>query len=187
MRILSELIGIANSSSVLGRLGLRTILETMINLNYLHKMDSDENWQKWREYGSGQAKLTDMKLDLTGVPDYIEIERIRWIASEDRSSEYRDVNVGDWSGLDLRKRSSIGGMKTGYDEHYSWNSAYAHGSWGAVRDACFEICVNPLHRFHLTPEREPLGDCLSTAVDIVDQVLEILDIRYPGFDTRFRA
>ncbi len=187
MRLLSELMSIGNSVSVMGRLGLRTLIEARINLAYLINKDSNDLWQSWRKYGSGQAKLVDMKFDTLEFPEYIDIDTIRWIASEDRSSEYSDVKLGDWNSLDLRRRSIQAREKNIYDAHYPWNSAYSHGAWGAVREAGYVMCANPLHRFHLVPDRAPLEDCLSAAVKVVDGVLELVDRAYPSFDARLSS
>ena len=56
LRTLEELMGIGVSTSILGRLGLRTILEVRINLGYLLTEDDPELWQKWREYGAGASQ-----------------------------------------------------------------------------------------------------------------------------------
>ena len=63
LRTLEEMIGIGISTSVLGRLGLRTILEVRINLKYLLTHDDHEIWAKWRKYGAGQAKLNALRFD----------------------------------------------------------------------------------------------------------------------------
>lgn len=57
VRILDELLGIGVGTGLLGRLGLRTILEAHISLHYLLSKDDDSLWKKWRSYGAGQAKL----------------------------------------------------------------------------------------------------------------------------------
>ncbi|WP_353571526.1 hypothetical protein [Candidatus Albibeggiatoa sp. nov. BB20] len=51
LRVLDELLGIGIGSGILGRLGLRTILETYINFHYLLSKDDAELWKKWRVYG----------------------------------------------------------------------------------------------------------------------------------------
>ena len=63
LRILEEMLGIGIGTSILGRLGLRTILEVRVNLGYLLRVDSPELWKKWRKYGAGQAKLNAIKFD----------------------------------------------------------------------------------------------------------------------------
>ncbi len=84
LRTLEEMIGIGIGTSILGRLGLRTILEARINLRYLVTVDDSKLWQKWREYGAGQAKLNALRFDeYLAPPEYIDLETIESIASED--------------------------------------------------------------------------------------------------------
>ena len=185
LRTLEELMGIGVSTSILGRLGLRTILETRINLGYLLKEDDPELWQKWREYGAGQAKLNALRFDeYLEPPEYIDLDAIEGIASEDIWEELLDINLAGWSGLDLRKLSERSGLKNTYDKHYSWASGYAHGMWGAIRESCFQVCANPLHRLHRYPERFSLQDTVEDAARLVDDIIEDLDDAYPSFETR---
>ncbi len=131
LRILDEMMGIGIGTSILGRLGLRTILEIRINLKYLLDQDNEELWKKWREFGAGQAKLNVLKFDeLIDPPKYIDIKSLEQIANEDIWEEFLTVNLASWSGLDLRKLSERTGLKNDYDKHYSWTSGYAHGMWG---------------------------------------------------------
>ena len=185
LRILEEMMGIGIGSSVLGRLGLRTILEARINLQYMLVEDKPDLWKAWREYGAGQAKLNALKFDESiEPPQYIDLESIESIASEDIWSEYRTVNLASWSGLDLRKISERSGLKDTYDQHYSWTSGYAHGMWGAVRESCFQTCVNPLHRLHGHPQRSPLKDTVDDAAILVDEIMQQVDTAYPTFTQR---
>jgi hypothetical protein len=187
LRILEELMGIGIAVSVLGRLGLRTIFETRVNLKYLLLQDNPDLWKNWRLYGAGQAKLSALKFE-EGIepPKFIDIESIEDIAGEDIWEEYLSISLASWSGLDLRKLSEKADLKVSYDKHYSWTSAYAHGMWGAVRESCFQTCGNPLHRLHRYPERQMLADTLSDAVALVDEVLTDLSEMYPDFDHRLQ-
>ena len=72
--------------------------------------DNPELWAKWREYGAGQAKLNVLKFDESvEPPEFIDLEAIEAIASEDMWEEFLDVNLASWSGLDLRKLSESAG------------------------------------------------------------------------------
>ena len=139
LRTLEEMMGIGIGASILGRLGLRTILEARINLRYLLRKDDPEFWRKWREYGAGQAKLNSLRFDeYLEPPEYIDLDTIEGIASEDIWEELLNINLSSWSGLDLRKVSERSGLKDTYDRHYSWTSGYAHAMWGAIRESCFQ-------------------------------------------------
>ena len=188
LRILDEMMGIGIGIGVLGRLGLRTILEVRINLNYLLINDNPDLWEKWRDYGAGQAKLNALKFDdSVDPPKYIDIESIERIASEDMWEEFRTVNLASWSGLDLRKISEQSGLKYTYDQHYSWTSGYSHGMWGAVRESCYQMCENPLHRLHRYPARQSLQDTVDDVVMLIDEIIQHIDDTYPTFKWRLRA
>ena len=185
LRILEEMMGIGIWNSVLGRLGLRTILETRINLNYLLVKDDPALWRKWREYGAGQAKLNALKFDESiDPPKYIDVASIEQIASEDKREEFLSVNLASWSGRDLRRVSEEVNLKDTYDQFYSWTSGYSHGMWGSIRESCYQICANPLHRLHRHPQRMPLHDTVDDAAMLVDEVIQHVDEAYPTFGQR---
>lgn len=186
LRILEDLLGIGIGTSILGRLGIRTLLEIRINLRYLIMMDSEKLWKNWRDYGAGQAKLNELKFDYTlDPPEYIDINSIEQIAGEDMWEEYLSINIASWSGFDLRRLSKKTSLKEQYDTHYSWTSGYAHGMWGSIRESSFQICGNPLHRLHRYPEMRVLKDTVYEAGIIIDETLSDLDIEYPSFPSRF--
>ena len=185
LRILDEMMGINIWSSVLGRLGLRTILEVRINAEYLIAKSDADLWKKWRQYGAGQAKLSALKFEQsTETPDYVDVSTIELIANEDIWEEMLTVNLGNWTKLDLRKISERTGLKATYDVHYSWTSGYVHGMWGPIRESCFQTCLNPLHRLHRVPKQEMLPDVVEDAAGLVDEVLHLLDMAYPSFKPR---
>ena len=185
LRILEEMMSIGIGSSVLGRLGLRTVFEVRVNLTYLLGQNDPELWKRWREYGAGQAKLSSLKFDdLIEPPKYIDIASIDQIASEDIWDEFLTVNIASWSGLDLRAISEKSGLKELYDQYYSWTSGYSHGMWGAVRESGFQVCSNPLHRFHRYPSRLYLRDTVDDVALLVDQVMQCVDDAYPPFGHR---
>jgi Family of unknown function (DUF5677) len=185
VKVLDEMLGIGIGTGILGRLGLRTILEAHISLRYLLHKDDPELWKKWRAYGAGQAKLNALRFDeLMDPPKHINQSTIEAIAGEDLWEEFLNIELGSWSGLDLRKISEKAGVKDTYDAHYSWTSGYSHGTWGPVRESCFETCGNPLHRLHRYPKQQSLPDTISDACLLVNAVLDDLDKSYPGFSHR---
>lgn len=185
VKVLDEMLGIGIGTGILGRLGLRTILEAHISLRYLLHKDEPELWKKWRAYGAGQEKLNALRFDeLMDPPKHINQNTIEAIAGEDLWEEFLNIELGSWSGLDLRKISEKAGVKDAYDAHYSWTSGYSHGTWGPVRESCFETCGNPLHRLHRYPKQQNLPDTISDACLLVNSILDDLDKSYPGFSHR---
>jgi len=187
LTILDELLSSGVNTGILGRLALRTILESHINLRYLLNKGDEELWKKWRTYGAGQAKLNALRFDeLMDAPKYINTQTIERIAGEDLWEEFININLGSWSGSDLRKMSEKAGVKPAYDKYYSWTSGYSHITWGAIRETSFETCGNPLHRLHRYPKKSPLPDTLHDAAGLVNEILEDLNSVYPTFKTNIK-
>lgn len=186
LTILDEMLVSGVQTGILGRLALRTILESHINLRYLLTNGDDELWKKWRTYGAGQAKLNALRFDeLMDAPRFINTETIEGIAGEDLWEEFINIDLGSWSGSDLRKMSEKAGLKPAYDKFYSWTSGYSHVTWGAIRETSFETCGNPLHRLHRFPKKSKLPDTLHDAVGLVNEILSDLSTVYPDFLDRF--
>lgn len=187
LTILDELLSSGVNKGILGRLALRTILESHINLRYLLNKGDEELWKKWRTYGAGQAKLNALRFDeLMDAPKYINAQTIEGIAGEDLWEEFININLGSWSGSDLRKMSEKACVKPAYDKYYSWTSGYSHITWGAIRETSFETCGNPLHRLHRYPKKSPLPDTLNDAAGLVNEILEDLNSVYPTFKTNIK-
>ena len=185
IRILEEMLSVGIGTSIHGRLGLRTVLEVFVNLTYLLRKDDPAIWTEWRQYGAGQAKLNSLRFaEVIEPPKYIDTDALDLIASEDIWEEFLTMNVASWSGQDLRTLSQEAGLQDLYDRYYSWTSGYAHGMWGAVRESGFQVCGNPLHRFHRYPTRLFLQDTVDDAAMLVDKIMACIDSAYPTFAHR---
>src|SRR5207248_3837174 len=131
LAILEELLCVGNSTSILGRIGVRTLLESYVTISHLKACDDPNLWMAYRQYGSGQAKLAFLKLDdPTGnIPISVNVDVLNQLANEDRWLEFVPVDLGHWAAKDLRKLSEDTGLKSEYDQLYPWTSAFTHGNW----------------------------------------------------------
>ena len=169
---------------------LRTLAEIFITLSYLQERDDQNLWLAWRNYGSGQAKLAFLKMiERTENPSHVDMGDLEALANEDIWIEYREINVGSWSGVDLRQMAVEAGVKDVYDCYFVWPSNFVHAQWGAIRDCIYTICQNPLHRFHRIPRppRRDLGDIGLDALQLVNKILGLVEKAYPGLSERFSA
>jgi hypothetical protein len=164
----------------LGRLVLRTLVECLISLKYLVKNDDPELWLLFRTHGMGQAKLVLQRSEEENrVPQYYDSRNLGQIANDDKWVEFLPVDIGSWDDADLRKKAIDVGLKDKYDDYYTWGSSYTHGQWGAIRESMYDLCGNPLHRFHRVPVLYPLNlkdasdDILLLLKEIVDLLFEI--------------
>ncbi len=188
LAILDELLSMGNSTSILGRIGLRTLLECYVTFGYLITRDDPALWIAYRQYGSGQAKLAFLKFDDPSATSasFVSAGILHQLANEDRWLEFVSIELGHWAATDLRKLSEESGIKADYDGVYPWTSAFTHGNWAAVRNSCFDLCGNPLHRLHrrLRSDTASLGDVIEDACGLVDKILSMVDRLYPGFTER---
>lgn len=188
LNLLRELIT-CGVRSTLGRMALRTILESQITLAYLIKKNDPSLWLSHRVYGAGQAKLSFLKLDGDeALPEYVSLETLRALANEDQWQEFLNIDLGHWDKTNLRKMSEVADLKDMYDRYYPWPSAFVHGHWGAVRDTVFTTCLNPLHRLHRVPRLNARiqNEVLTDASTLIDQVLTLVNQCYPSFSMRLR-
>jgi len=185
LSILKELLNIGMSTSITGRIGLRTIVECFLTIAYLIKLNSPEKWSSFRIYGAGQAKLASLKIEEgTASPSFITQSYLDAIANEDVWDEFLNIDLGHWDKSNLRNMSDIAGCKDIYDKYYGWSSTYAHAHWGALRDSVFQTCGNPLHRLHRIPRANPrlLPDVIDDAVEVCNKIIDLLKNEYPGID-----
>lgn len=181
--VLFEVIHGRNRIGISGRLLLRTLTECRITLAYLIERDDGELWGRFRQFGVGQAKLALLKFDdAVSPPKFLNEESLAIIANEDASEEFVTVDLGHWCDADLRKMAEVASVKNDYDAFYGWSSAFAHGSWAAIRDASLTTCLNPLHRLHRVPRgvQRQLEDVLQDAVDLFNKICVDVDKTYAG-------
>ena len=174
------------ASTISGRATARIIFETYITLAHLLKKetDSESAWDTYRDYGNGQLNLINRKyIDQSYVSAMVNPAVIERLANEDKWSEYVPISLGNWDETDLRKISVSLGVKDLYDKYYPYTSGYLHASWGAVREASFQTCYNPLHRLHRIPSYGlPIlpgvnEDCLQ----LLNLIFGLVDSAYPDF------
>jgi hypothetical protein len=183
-----QLLILNNSMHTIGYLGLRTLLELLINLSYLRAHDHELEWVKFRSYGTGQAKLSFLKFDDADndLPEFADIRMLDILSNEDQWMEFSNIDVGHWGQTNLRRMSTEVGLKDLYDKYYDWSSAFVHGNWAALRSSQYGICANPLHRFHrlLSESDVAQSDVIPDAAELTNLILEITEKFYPGVDRR---
>ncbi|MDY0309745.1 MAG: DUF5677 domain-containing protein [Castellaniella sp.] len=183
LAIIDEIRASQCHKGILGRLGLRSLVEAYVTLRYLCQKDDEKLWSGWRIFGAGQAKLAFLKAqeEVGDLPGFIDEDALHQIANEDKWQEFLDIDIGHWAKANLRTLAQQCGAKEIYDKYYSWSSTFVHSHWGAVRDTNFITCQNPLHRLHRIPRvvHRHLTSMESDAVVMVNEMLHLLDVLYP--------
>ncbi len=172
--------------TVQGRLTLRSAVETLITLKYLSAKNDPTIWLQYRNYGASQSKLAYLKYDEANPPAFVSRELLEDLANADIWMEHQDIKLGAWADKNLRTMATDAGVKPLYDKYYDGLSGYVHGNWSAVSHTTFQVCVNPLHRFHQipVPARFFIDDATPDLVSLINLALEEVTKLYPPFKPR---
>lgn len=181
LKIFIEMTEKSLGNSILGRHGVRTIIEILIMLKYLLKRESDKPniWEEYKIYGIGKYKLILLKareadLDNSShfVPPIAEllVNEIQW-------EEFTDIDLKYFDQHGIREKSIKSGEKKLYDLFYDYDSSFAHGLWGAVRESAMLYCDNAAHQYHAVPDiraDQELPDTVADSFKTMDKLLSLL-------------
>ncbi len=179
------------SCSITGRIALRSLIEVYITFKYLLKKEQEESeiWDDFHNYGTGQSKLIYLKLKVISKQSRcIELNELNKIVNEDQWVEFTPINLGQWGKSDLRTMSIYANVKDIYDRYYNYTSGFVHGNKGALRESVYQMCLNPLHRFHRIPlfDLTLMPSVTLDSVEIVNEILNCLNTAYPPFNSRIK-
>ncbi|MBK9927196.1 MAG: hypothetical protein IPP66_18155 [Anaerolineales bacterium] len=156
-KIFSEISDNSLGNSILGRHGIRTIIEVYIILKYLLKKESEKRkiWEEYKLYGVSKYKLVLLKaresnsIDMTS---HFSLPFAEALVNEILWEEFIDVDLNYFDKQGIRDKSIDVGEKELYDLFYDYDSSYAHGLWGAVRESSMLHCNSANHQFHAVPD-----------------------------------
>lgn len=181
LKIFEEINGKSLGNSILGRHGMRTIVEIFIILKYLLKKEEarPKIWEEYKLYGISKYKLILLKareadLDKTShfIPPIVDalVNEIVW-------EEFIDVDLKYFDKQNIREKSIEVGEKELFDLFYDYDSSFSHGLWGAIRECAMLHCNNADHRYHSVPDLysdQNLPDVKSDSVKIMKKLFSVL-------------
>lgn len=171
--------------SFAGLAALRSIVECTINLCYLAKKDDQELWTRFQNYGYGKARLLKKKVENASRPPVcIDKEWLDAMCGDSPAWYFTDINLGDWTGENIRERSVVGDTKEIYDAYYDYTSSLLHCDWLSIRAIGLTFDANPLHRLQQVPRLIPrrFPTVIFDFLRVLDVQIEALNNLYPGFD-----
>lgn len=186
LKVLNELVECNLRNKVLGRLSLRIIIEVYIMLKFIHKKENEEHdlWEKYQEYGIGKYKMILIKArELDDFENsHLNTDLIDALINEQIDEMFLDVDFRYFENINIRNKAKDVDEKELYDLYYDYESNYAHGLWGAIRESAMLKCVNPLHLGHNVPDvqlNHSLADVLPDAIMVFKKLLSFIDDNYP--------
>ena len=185
LKIFIEIVNNSLGDKILGRHGLRTIIEIYIMLKYLLKKESEKPniWEEYKLYGIGKYKLILLKareanLDKSShlIPPIIDalVNEIKW-------EEFTDIDLKYFDKQGIREKSIEVGEKELYDLYYDYDSNFSHGLWGAIRESTMLPCNKATHMYHSIPDinlNQQLPDVKSDSSKIIKKLFLLLRNNY---------
>lgn len=169
-------------NSILGRHGIRTVIEIYIMLKYLLKRENDNPkiWEEYKLYGISKYKLVLLKTrecNPFDITSHFSLPFVEMLVNEIRWEEFIDVDLNYFDRQGIRDKSIDVGEKKLYDLFYDYDSSFAHGLWGAVRESSMLQCNNCDHQFHSVPDifnYQNLPDVMSDGNKIILMLYTLL-------------
>jgi hypothetical protein len=172
------------SNCILGRLSVRIIIECYIILKYLCANESSvpNIWEKYQAYGIGKYKLVLLKAREKNIPKESHLSEVLLdsLVNESVLEEFTEIDLRYFDQKGIREKAIEVGEKDLYDIYYDYDSSYAHGLWGAVRESSMLNCTNPAHRYHSVPDSRDdqhlenvVEDCVKMLIRLSKFVNEI--------------
>lgn len=183
LKIFIEIDNKSLGNSILGRHGIRTIIEIYIILKYLLKIEPEKPniWKDYKFYGISKYKLVLLKAreretELDKTSHFI-LPIADVIVNETMFEEFIDVDLKYFDKQGIREKSIYVGEKYLYDLFYDYDSSFSHGLWGAIRESTMLHCNNSSHHYHCIPDihsNQSLSDVKSDCVKIMKKLFSIL-------------
>ena len=182
-KLFSEVIEHDLGNTIIGRQSSRIIVEILIMMKYLASKEEEKPsiWTEYKAYGIGKYKLILMKLrEGMGVDaQHISEKLLDLLVNEPQIEEFTDIDLRYFDNVKIREKAIEVGEKNLYDVAYDYDSSYAHGLWGSVRESSMLSCDNVFHHFRpvldatLAQELPDVtADCFNNLVKIVSLVNE---------------
>ena len=143
-------------NKILGRIGIRVIAESYAISKYLilNQANHANIWQDYKMDGIGKFKLILLKLreSTDSRPKHMDSEILEMFSNEETWEEYINTDLGYFDNQSIRDKFIQANEKSIFDTSYDYDSSFAHGLWGAIRESSMVACDNSAHRYHRVPE-----------------------------------
>ena len=187
LKIFIEIDNKSLGNSILGRHGIRTIIEIYIILKYLLKIEPEKQdiWKEYKFYGISKYKLVLLKARETELDktSHFILPIVDVIVNENMFEEFIDVDLKYFDKQGIREKSIDVGEKELYDLFYDYDSSFSHGLWGAIRESTLLHCNNASHQYHCIPDiyskqslPEVRSDCVKTMIKLFSLLADIFEI-----------
>ncbi|PFE48190.1 hypothetical protein CN318_29755 [Bacillus cereus] len=179
LKIFKEILELGQVSSILGRHGIRTIIEVYIMMKYMvnQEQGNSDIWYEYKLYGIGKYKMILLKSrESNNEIEHLVEPIVDAIVNEIQSEEFTDVDLTYFDKKGIREKCILVNEKLLYDLYYDYDTNYTHGLWGAVRESAMLVCDNPSHYYHNVPDTNFHQKLSSVAKDFEFVFFKLLSV-----------
>lgn len=184
-KLFSEVIEHDLGNTLIGRQSSRIIVEILIMMKYLASKEGEKPsiWTEYKAYGIGKYKLILMKLreGIGSETHHVSEKMLDLLVNEPQIEEFTDIDLRYFDDVKIRDKAIGVGEKDLYDVVYDYDSSYAHGLWGAVRESSMLVCDNVFHHFRPIADAtltQELPDVTSDCFDNMVRIISLVNKRY---------
>lgn len=173
-------------NAIVGRNVARLLIENFIMMKYLLDEESKhaDIWTDYQFYGIGQYKLVlarsrENKNDLS--KSHVDYALLEGLVNEYVIEETIDMDTKYFDNKGVRDKAIQVNEKDLFGLYYDYDSAFAHGLWGAIRESSLLKCNNPAHHYHCVPDytnNQNLKSIWYDCVNVMNKTLFLLNEIY---------
>jgi hypothetical protein len=165
-------------NTIIGRQSARIIIEVYIMIKYLFLKEAEipDIWKKYKAYGIGKYKLILLKLreGMGNETTHVAEPILNALVNEPLLEEFTEIDLKYFDKQAIREKAISVGEKDLYDVAYDYDSNYAHGLWGAVRESSMLSCGNVFHNYHSVPDATDAQNLTDVTSDCYKYLIKLL-------------
>lgn len=178
MKLFEEVINHDLSNTLIGRQSVRTIIEIYIMMKYLAETEKTKPaiWSQYKAYGIGKYKLILLKKreKMGSLITHINSKILEVLVNEPQWEEFTDIDLKYFDDVKIRDKAIKVNEKDLYDVAYDYDSNFAHGLWGAIRESSM-LCSDNVF-YHFSPVADAMfkqnlpdvtADCFACLVKLI--------------------
>lgn len=174
-------------NTIVARSSIRIVIENYIMMKYLIKNESSHKdiWTEYQYYGIGLYKLVLAKSRDTErnlLKSHVEYKYLDVLVNEYIMEEYIDMDTSYFDKQGIREKAISVDERELFGLFYDYDSSYAHGLWGAIRESSLLKCDSPAHQFHCVPDYENSQNLKSVwhdCVYVMNNTIHLISNIYP--------
>ena len=166
------------ANTIIGRQSTRIIMEIYIMMKYLSLCEAEKPliWSQYKAYGVGKYKLILLKLreGMGAEATHVNETVLDALVNEPQTEEFTDIDLKYFDDVNIREKAIKVDEKDSYDVSYDYDSSFAHGLWGAVRESSMLCCDNVFHHFRPVADASLMQNLPDVTLDCYNYLVKLI-------------